>query len=160
MSDPWEHIRPGNIVLYRFWPYLSIVKIHFEKQIILVSRSGSGSSPKSNQFVLVTHTQSVDQVSSESVHNFLRYRARYRLSPISQCWRITLKILVSRSVSGSSPKWNQIFLATHPIYVHQVSSESVHNVLRYPAYRQTNKKTERGENITSFAFSSRGNNEQ
>ena len=32
------------------------------------------------------------------------------------------------------------------ILVHQVSSESVHNFLRYPA----NKQTDRGENITSF----------
>ena len=52
------------------------------------SRSGSGSSPKSNQFVLA-HTQPVHQVSSKSVHNFLRYCAIYRFSPISQWWRIT-----------------------------------------------------------------------
>ena len=42
------------------------------------------------------------------------------------------------------------------------SSESVHNFLRYPAHKQTNKQTdkqaERGENITSFTFGGGGNN--
>ena len=44
-------------MLYCFWPYLSMVKNHLK---ILVSRSGS--SPKSHQFVLVTHTQPVHQI--------------------------------------------------------------------------------------------------
>ena len=38
--------------------------------------------------------------------------------------------------------------------VHKLSSGSVHNFLRYPVHRQT----ERGENITSFTFGGRGNN--
>ena len=42
-------------VLYRFLPYLIMVKNHFKNQIILISQSGLGSSPKSNQFVLATH---------------------------------------------------------------------------------------------------------
>ena len=36
--------------IYSFWPYLSMVKNHLK---IIISRSGS--SPKSNQFIIVTH---------------------------------------------------------------------------------------------------------
>ena len=35
-------------------------------------------------------------------------------APISQWWRITLKILVVRSGSGSSPKSNRFVVVTHP----------------------------------------------
>ncbi len=41
--------------LHRFWPDLNRVKNHFQNLIILSSRPGFGSSPKSNQFVLATH---------------------------------------------------------------------------------------------------------
>ena len=41
--------------IYRFWPYLSMVKNVFKKYIILVSRFGFRSSPKSNRSDLATH---------------------------------------------------------------------------------------------------------
>ena len=44
-----------------------------------------------------------------------------------------------------------------PPHVHQVSSESVHNMLRYPAHKQTNREAERGENISSSTFGDGGN---
>ena len=58
-------------VLYRFWPYLSMVKNHLKKILVVGSRSGSGSSPKSNQFVLVTQ-------------NFIRIRPQHFEIPCTQ----------------------------------------------------------------------------
>ena len=52
VSSKSVHNFLGYHAIYNFWPDLSMVKNHFK---ILVVGSGSGSSPKSNQFVLVTH---------------------------------------------------------------------------------------------------------
>ena len=60
-----------------------------------------------------SHTQLVHQVSSESVHNVLRYRAIYYFIPFSQWWRTT-KIIRSGSGFRSSPKLNQFVVVTHP----------------------------------------------
>ena len=46
---------------------------------------------------------------------------------------------------------------SHTQHVHQVSSKSIHNFLRYPAHKQRQTDTERDENITSFTFGGRGN---
>ena len=62
--------------------------------------------------------QLTHQVSSESVHSFLRYCAIYRFSTISQWWRITLKIRVVGAGSGLSPKSNQFVLVTPQTYPH------------------------------------------
>ena len=60
MPDPPEHIWPITFLrycaIYHFWPDLSMVKNLFKNSSTVVeSGSGFGSSPKSNQFVLVTH---------------------------------------------------------------------------------------------------------
>ena len=59
-QTPIPHRRPSmdvtvhhlliNRAIYRFWPLLSTMKNHLK-----IQASGSGSSPKSNHFVLVTH---------------------------------------------------------------------------------------------------------
>ena len=41
------------------------------------------------------------------------YTLLYRFGPISQWWRITLKIIISGSGFGSSPKLNKFFPVTH-----------------------------------------------
>ena len=41
---------------------------------------------------------------------------------------------------------------SHTKPAHQISSKYIDNFLRYPAHKQTNKQTERSENITSFTF--------
>ena len=101
MPDAREHIGPNTFLRYRaryrFWPHLSMVKNNFKNQKILISESGFGSSPKSNQFILVTHRT--------CPQNFIRIRA-------------------------------QLF---------EISCT------------QTNRQTERGENITSFSFGGGGN---
>ena len=52
------------------------------------------------------------------------------------------KIIRSESGSGSSPNLNSSSsLRTQA--AHQISSDSVHNFLRYPAHRQTKRKTSR-----------------
>ena len=54
--------------IYRFWPYLSMVKNHFK-----ILASGSGYSPKSQQFFLVTHpTCPPNLIPYKFVRNFLR----------------------------------------------------------------------------------------
>ena len=81
-----------------------------------------------NLFLLPS--QLIHQVLAESIFNFLKYRARYHFSPISQWWRNTWRIYGSGSGFGCSPKFNQFGLATHPTGTHQVYSESIHNFLR------------------------------
>ena len=62
----------------------------------------------------LSYTQQVHQVSSESVHNCLRYHALYRFWPsLSQWWWITKKILVVGSGTRSSSKAKQFVLVTH-----------------------------------------------
>ena len=100
-------------------------------KIILV---GSGSSPKSNQFVVVTHPTCLP--------SFIRIRPQLfemscyiSVSPDLSMVKNQLKnLIILVSGFGSSPKLEQFFLVTHPL-VHKVSPESVHNFLRYPAHR-------------------------
>ena len=95
--------------LFRFWPDLSMVKNHFKDEIILVSRSGFGSSSKLNQFFLATHPTCPS--------SFIRIRPQlfeiscYISFLACQRWRITLKIPVVGS--RSSPKSNHFVLVTH-----------------------------------------------
>ena len=90
-----------------------MVKNHCNNYKIHVSRSGFGSSPKSNQFVLVTHRTCPP--------NFIWIRSQlsphHTMSTIYHFWpylsmaKNHLKIPVVRS--GSSPKSNQFVLVTH-----------------------------------------------
>ena len=59
--------------------------------------------------------------------------------PISQWWRITLKILVARS--GSSPKCNQFILVTHPTSPQNFIQ--IHPQLFEISCTQTDKQTDR-----------------
>ena len=71
--------------------------------------------------------QSVHQVSSESI-NFLRYRAICHFGPISQWWRITLRIKKFSYLDLDSDLHQNANDSSllHTQLVHQVSSESVH----------------------------------
>ena len=114
MPDPREHIWPNTFLkyhaIYPFWPSLSMVKNHFKKLSDPDSDSDLHQNWSSSSLL---HIQCVHQFSSESVHNFLRYRAIYHFGPVSQWWRNTEKILVVRSGSRSSPKSNQFVLVKH-----------------------------------------------
>ena len=68
------------------------------------------------------------------------------LSPITQWWRITFKIL--RSGSWSSPKSDQFVLVTHPTW--PPSFIRICPQLFEISCTQANKQTEKSENITSF----------
>ena len=95
-----------------------------------------------------SHAHSVHQVSSESVHNFLRNRAIHLFWPDLSMVKNQLKKTII-SGSESSPKSNQ-FIVTHrtcpPSFVRicprcfEISCTQ----------RQTNRQTEIGENLTSF----------
>ena len=52
--------------------------------------------------------------SSTTFLDVVLYRTGYHFGSISQWWRITLKIPVSGSGTGSSPKSKRIVLVTHP----------------------------------------------
>ena len=64
------------------------------------------------------------------------------LSPISQRWRIIYKF----SLLDPDPDLHQTLISSsmsHTEPVHKISAGSVHNFLRYPAHRQTDKQTRR-----------------
>ena len=100
MPDPQEHIRPNTFLkyhaVYRFLLYLSMVKNHFETQIILVSRSGFGSSPKSNQFFLVTHPTCPP--------SFIRIRPQLHMN-----WKDLWIILTCLFFQFKCEQWNASF---------------------------------------------------
>ena len=98
------------------------------------------------------YTQPVHQVLSESVHNFLRYRAMYPFWPCLSMVKNQLKILVVGSGFGSSTKSNRFVLVTHPTCPQNFIQIRAH--LFEISCTQTNKQTDRqrGENITSFTF--------
>ena len=103
------------------------------------------------------HTQCVHQVSSKSVHNFLRYRARY-------CFWPHLSMVKNHLKNSSSLIRIRIFTKIEsvcPRHTPNLPSKFPPNTsttfLKYPAHKQTEKQTERGENITSFTFGGGGN---
>ena len=129
-----------------------MVKNHLK---IIRSWSRSGSSPKLNKFVLVTHPpypQSFIRIRAQLFWDIVLYIV---YGPTSQWWRITFKILVVGSGYGSSPKSTQFVLVTHPTCPQNFSQ--IPQQFFEISYTQTNRQTERGENITSFTFSGRGN---
>ena len=101
--------------IYRFWPYLSMVKNHLKILVV-----GSGSSPKSNQFVLVTHPTcpqlfeiSCAQTNKQTDKNgsltyfwviFAKYRAMHDVSFV--CLSVCLSVcrISQKVVDGSG--WN------------------------------------------------------
>ena len=131
-----------------------MVKNHLK---IIRSRSGFGPSPKFNQFFLITLPMSTKFRSNPST-TFWDIMLYIVFGPISQWWRITWKILKSRTASGfrSPPKSNQLVLLTHPTCPQNCIQ--IRLQLFEISCTQTNKQTERCENITSFTFCGGGNN--
>ena len=111
-----EHIPPPGLTVYVLYP-TDRPDLDLDLNQNLIS-------------LFLSPTQLTHQVSSESVNNFLRYRAIYRFGPISQWWKITEKIMVSANGSRSSPNLITSYLS-HLQPVHQISSESILNFLRY-----------------------------
>ena len=95
-----------------FEPDLSMVKNHFK---ILVVGSGSGSSQKSNQFVVVTpptYPPSFFQIRPQLFEISCCILVYHYLSMVKNHLN---EIIRSRSGLGSSPKLNHFFLVTHPL---------------------------------------------
>ena len=87
---------------------------YFFKMAAIAAILDFGPSPKSNGMILGPDLTPPTKFHPNPSANFLRCRAIYRVSPISQWWWIIKKIISSRSGFGSSPKLNQFFLVIHP----------------------------------------------
>ena len=118
-----------------FEPHLSKVKNHF----------------KNSRSQIFTKIESICRGHTPNLST------KFHPNPSTTFWDIVLYIVFghvlsivkshskyssSRSGSGSSPKCIQLVLS-HTEPAHQISSESVHNFLRYPAHRQTDRQTSR-----------------
>ena len=128
-----------------------------QKKKILASRSRFGSSPKIESIRPCDTPNPSTKFRPNPSTTFWDIVLHIVFGPISQWWRITLKIQGVGSVSGSSSKSNQFVLVTHP-----TCPENFIQIRPQPfeiSCTQTNRqtKTERGENISSFSFGGRGN---
>jgi len=103
---------------------------------------GSRFSPKLNNFGLVTHPTCAP--SFVWIHPYLRdIMLCYRLSTITQWWRIRFKKKMLRS--GSSLKWKNWSLSpTQPVF--QISYKFGHKFLRYAAHRHRQRETNKQRN--------------
>ena len=100
---------------------------------------GPDSDPDHSQNLItysLSHLGHILKISSKSVHNFLSY--------------LSLKITFHGSRrSGSLPKSNHFFLLPFQTYPEKL--KSIHKFLSYLIHKQTDRKTNLGENITSLA---------
>ncbi len=117
MPDPREHIWPNTFLKYR-------AMYHFW-------------APSLNGEESPNHRINHPNLST----TFWDIALIYRFHPISQWWRITLKILVVGSGSGSSPKSNQFVVVKHqtcPQNFIQIHPQLFWDILYTD--KQTNKK--------------------
>ena len=114
MPDPREHIGPNTFLKYRFSPYLS----NGEESLWKLNNSRIQICIR-----IFTKIESIRRGHTPNMSTKFRPNPSTTFwdivlyivfGPISQWWRITLKILVVGSGSGSSPKSNQFVLVTHP----------------------------------------------
>ena len=93
--------------------------------------SGFGYSPKSNQYVLVTHPACLPSLVRIRSH-VLRYHMIYHFQPYPSMVNNYLKMIGSGSGFRSSPKLNRFFPVTHPMCP-PIFVKIVNNFLRYHA---------------------------
>jgi len=105
---------------------------------------------------LPCHTPNVCTKFRLNLSTTLRYLAIYHFELLSLNGEESLKKFSSLDPDPDLHQ-NQISLSlSHTQPVHKISSGSIHNFLRYPVHTETDRQTERGENITS-TFSGGGN---
>ena len=130
-------------------PYLSLEKNHLK----IFSNSDPDSYFHQNWInSSLSHTQCVPQVSSESIHNFLRYGI-YHFWPYLSMVKNHLKVPVVASRSGSFPKSNKFVLVTHPTC--PPNFIWIRPQLFKISYTQTNRQMKNHHRVTTWQNSTK-----